>query len=244
LGRGSFGETSLIESSNGQKFVLKKSLKHNKNDIELQYKMLKNVEKIKSNVFIKPIFKKDYEFAMEYAEDFVSLEDLIRSKPNISIDIRKKMGNSLIQAVQLLHKNDIVHRDIKPANIMVNPSTGDVKLIDFGLSCTKKDCMKDGKSWGTVVYMPPDLINNYDYDFAFIKKLLNYQDYIRYVQWALGLVLLTLSDKNLNNEILKPVNFNQYRLREFYNSKNSKAVLNIAQKAVSQYFTYRIFNLR
>jgi serine/threonine protein kinase len=46
----------------------------------------------------------------------------------------------LITAIQIasalgeIHKSKIIHKDIKPSNILINPLTGEVKIIDFGLS--------------------------------------------------------------------------------------------------------------
>ncbi|MDM8526567.1 AAA family ATPase [Anaerolineales bacterium HSG24] len=33
-----------------------------------------------------------------------------------------------------VHQHEVIHKDINPANIVLNPETGEVKLIDFGLS--------------------------------------------------------------------------------------------------------------
>ncbi|MBP0020106.1 MAG: AAA family ATPase [Cyanobacteria bacterium SBLK] len=68
-------------------------------------------------------------------EDFggESLARLIQLQP---FDPSKFLSIAL-QIVDILarvHQQHIIHKDINPSNIIVNPSTGTVKLIDFGIS--------------------------------------------------------------------------------------------------------------
>src|SRR5690606_31078515 len=43
------------------------------------------------------------------------------------------MALQLTDALARVHDRGVIHRDIKPGNIVLNPHTGVVKLIDFGL---------------------------------------------------------------------------------------------------------------
>jgi len=52
--------------------------------------------------------------------------------------IRDKVIENLMKGLQVLHKNYVTHNDIKLENIIVNKETGDIKYIDFGVSCYKK----------------------------------------------------------------------------------------------------------
>lgn len=57
-----------------------------------------------------------------------------------------------------------MHRDIKPENIMVDPRTGNVYLIDFGLS---KQATTASTYVGSAGFMAPEVANpyeNYVYD--------------------------------------------------------------------------------
>jgi serine/threonine protein kinase len=37
-------------------------------------------------------------------------------------------------ALRELHKRDLIHKDVKPANVLVNPATGQVRLMGFGIA--------------------------------------------------------------------------------------------------------------
>lgn len=44
------------------------------------------------------------------------------------------IGREVVSALGEIHAAGIIHRDVNPANILLNPATGQVKLIDFGIS--------------------------------------------------------------------------------------------------------------
>ncbi|GAA6622232.1 AAA family ATPase [Scytonema sp. NUACC26] len=66
----------------------------------------------------------------------------------------------IVQALNYLHKNQIIHKDIKPSNIIINPDTGVVKLIDFGvasqLNQENPQFKNPNSQEGTLVYMSPE----------------------------------------------------------------------------------------
>jgi calcium-dependent protein kinase len=65
----------------------------------------------------------------------------------------------LLGACHHMHSQGVVHRDIKPENIMLD-STGEIKLIDFGLSKKQKDGKKMLKTvLGTPYYMAPEVLD-------------------------------------------------------------------------------------
>ena len=44
--------------------------------------------------------------------------------------------HQLCRAIDWCHHNGVVHRDIKPENLLVNPTTNELKLCDFGFART------------------------------------------------------------------------------------------------------------
>lgn len=71
-------------------------------------------------------------FVMEYLQGG-SLEDLLSRKGVLSEQKTKEIILPLVDALDTIHKTDLLHLDIKPANIMLRNNQTPV-LIDFGIS--------------------------------------------------------------------------------------------------------------
>eukprot|EP01100_Stratorugosa_tubuloviscum_P000833 TRINITY_DN1188_c0_g1_i2.p1 TRINITY_DN1188_c0_g1~~TRINITY_DN1188_c0_g1_i2.p1 ORF type:complete len:429 (-),score=175.32 TRINITY_DN1188_c0_g1_i2:268-1554(-) len=70
------------------------------------------------------------------------------------------ISREVLKGIAILHKNKICHRDLKSYNIMMTVD-GDIKLIDFGLSC---DVTNDRFSiCGSPYWLAPEMINGSGY---------------------------------------------------------------------------------
>lgn len=66
----------------------------------------------------------------------------------------------IFAAMKYLHSNNIVHRDLKPENILLQTTEPDSELviIDFGTSRVISDEQKMSKTYGTIFYVAPEVI--------------------------------------------------------------------------------------
>jgi serine/threonine protein kinase len=70
----------------------------------------------------------------------------------------------IADAVYAAHAKEIVHRDLKPENLMYDPTTRNVKLLDFGIA-TATDVTPDerltraGFFVGTLMYVAPEALS-------------------------------------------------------------------------------------
>ncbi|MDZ8184406.1 MAG: AAA family ATPase [Nostoc sp. ChiSLP02] len=71
-----------------------------------------------------------------------------------------KVGINLAQTLGELHAQQIIHKDIKPHNILIDPESGEVKLIDFSISSRldKENPTLSNPNLleGTLAYMSPE----------------------------------------------------------------------------------------
>lgn len=85
----------------------------------------------------------------EYREEFLSLvlewmptsvDRLLREHEKhperIPLPLVQRAFQQFAKALQYLHESGVCHRDIKPHNLLLDPTTGMVKLCDFG--CSKR----------------------------------------------------------------------------------------------------------
>ena len=68
-------------------------------------------------------------------EDFgaVSLTSLMVSNPLI-LEERLVMAIKITDALGEIHAANVIHKHINPSNILINPNTGTLKIIDFGIA--------------------------------------------------------------------------------------------------------------
>jgi len=88
-----------------------------------------------------------------------SLQTLAQTESLAIADILK-IGVQVAQALEEIHRQGIIHKDINPANILLNPETGQVKVIDFGIATqllqekTRLDDLENLE--GTPAYLSPE----------------------------------------------------------------------------------------
>jgi len=111
---------------------------------------------------------------MEYAGEDLE-QSLNKFWPNIDIifDYMKQIANGILT----LNKFGIIHRDLKIQNIILSFENDDIndetnyemkeklKLIDFGFSKILSKNEKSNDSFGTLIYISPEIINHDYYDY-------------------------------------------------------------------------------
>ncbi|MCP4346026.1 MAG: AAA family ATPase [Desulfobacterales bacterium] len=124
-----------------------------------EYEIIKSI-RIKGVIGVHDILSYDEGCAL-VLEDFngISLKNIMdtQSFSNGHTKDFLQTGVKLAETLGNLHKANIVHKDIKPHNILINQSSQEVKLADFGISSTPslKLDIPDVVS-GTLPYMSPE----------------------------------------------------------------------------------------
>jgi len=71
-----------------------------------------------------------------------------------------KVASAVTKTLGVIHGHGIVHKDIKPRNILMNPATGEVKLIDFNSAIERirqqQDVNLPSLLEGSLPYMSPE----------------------------------------------------------------------------------------
>ena len=88
-------------------------------------------------------------FVMDYVEG-LTLKQLVKQDGRIPKDQAIPMIYQLLDALEVVHSQNILHRDIKPGNVLISPG-GKATLIDFGAA---RDFL-EGKSQAHTTIVTP-----------------------------------------------------------------------------------------
>ena len=183
--KGGFGGVQKFQLNNtGEEFALKTANQETSDDPKTKSQWIKRIMNIKflerEIYFLKQLnhpniiqYKgkriKDNvpQMVMEFARGG-SLDDLLKNKNEkneiLPIKFKLKMIKQLADALNYIHNLNIIHCDIKPLNILLDKIFEDdenpdkypnVKLIDFGLSCSKDEQV----AGYSLLYTAPEILN-------------------------------------------------------------------------------------
>lgn len=88
--------------------------------------------------------------------DGITLEEMLKQGP-IEEKLAIKIICELCDALDYMHRKQVIHRDLKPANILITHSGQHVKAIDFGLSDTPTYNTLKAPA-GTRIYASPEQV--------------------------------------------------------------------------------------
>ena len=92
----------------------------------------------------------------------VDLFKLFKEKKEFNLSTLRKIFKSILKGLIHSHEKNVIHRDIKPQNVIIDLTTYQAKLIDFGLSLwvNPNTSKKAYKRCGTMGYMAYEVIKN------------------------------------------------------------------------------------
>ncbi|BAZ15772.1 ATP-binding region ATPase domain protein [Calothrix sp. NIES-4071] len=124
-----------------------------------EYKILQSLE---IEGIVKPLSLDNYQNGLALIlSDFEgeTLKNFFINK-NLQLNVFLHIAIQLASTLAQLHQANIIHKDIKPHNILINPKTGEVKIIDFSISsCLSQENLNPSNSnllEGTLAYMSPE----------------------------------------------------------------------------------------
>ncbi|RWS18853.1 testis-specific serine/threonine-protein kinase 2-like isoform X1 [Leptotrombidium deliense] len=155
---------------------------------------------------------------MEYVPNG-TIADFIHAHKMMPEFIAKPILAQLVEAVFYLHTKNIAHRDLKVENILLDKGMNP-KLTDFSYTTfvkfdeKTKEVVKTKTCCGSVVYLPPEILNEREYDPRQADI------------WSFGVCIYVM----LNNAIpFKVSNMQEYKHKQQNKEWSFKSYVNISK---------------
>jgi predicted ATPase/serine phosphatase RsbU (regulator of sigma subunit)/tRNA A-37 threonylcarbamoyl transferase component Bud32 len=98
--------------------------------------------------------------AIVFEDDGAESLSLWRQQRQITLAEFLPIAIKTVEILGQIHSANIIHKDINPSNIIINPTTGEVKIIDFGISTVlsiENPTLKSPNVLeGTLAYIAPE----------------------------------------------------------------------------------------
>ncbi|KAI8914588.1 kinase-like domain-containing protein [Gorgonomyces haynaldii] len=166
IGKGGSSKVFKVLDASGRVYALKR-VKLQKQDPAVVEGYLNEIEILKSLQDSDRIIKLydsqtdlngELVMVLEYGE--IDLDQLLQRQNNkMSLNFIRNCWEQMLQAVDAIHKQNIIHSDLKPANFLL--VEGCLKLIDFGIAKSIPNDttnIKRDYQTGTVNYMAPEAL--------------------------------------------------------------------------------------
>ena len=98
---------------------------------------------------------------MEYVEG-ESLHNMLRRRGPLPIEDTARIARSVLAALAHAHSRGLIHRDMKPANVLFDATSGQAKVVDFGIAKGLEDTgglTRTSGLIGTAAYLSPEQVS-------------------------------------------------------------------------------------
>ena len=170
IAEGTFGTVWLVEDTNKNLFVAKEISKSNfeykknlnqiRDGVWKEILMMKKAAKINYNMklFLDLIENDKSYFIMQNYLPGLNLLSYAQKKNLCNILLSKKIILQLLHVTKLFHDNQFIHNYLKLENVIIDTSTEQIKVVDYGLSyMVAKDGLSTNED-GSGVYFAPEKI--------------------------------------------------------------------------------------
>jgi eukaryotic-like serine/threonine-protein kinase len=111
--------------------------------------------------------ERTYFIVMEYI-DGRTLSQILKEGP-LEPGRAAAIAADVAAALDFAHRRGVIHRDIKPGNVLIDNSSGQVKVADFGIARAVgggdgEDLTQTGSVMGTATYFSPEQAQGYPVD--------------------------------------------------------------------------------